>query len=289
MRRFTRNDFLAVPPEFHGPGTHGVQSHPGFHTAEQPETTYAYAQVKVVPDDLDEELAELGPAGVRLDDYPVVVTLDMQGLESHVDYDAVKTVKPQIVDLARELVRAAPEDMLDELQGYAEYGTIESDTPDSVVGWLFAVGSPVMQDPSGALLGVAEEQANPERFIRDLAAEKVSDEALAEITGQYRYVDDVSASRILTIDYLAPWFPRIFDWEMEDSDGELAEQLEKAGWAVVGVSDIYDFDVSPRGLLPQAFKERPHRVPRHQLPEPSRSGPRAWTPETAPSDGMMGH
>lgn len=241
MRRFTRNDFLAIPPEFHGPGTHGVASHPGFHTAQDSETTYAYAQTKVVPEDLDDELSSLGPAGICLDDYPVVVAIDMQGLEALTDYDAIEFVKPRIIDVANEVVRQDSEDLLAELESYAECGDMWRLEPETALGFIFEMGAPVMQDPSGALHSVAEQQDDPDEFIRLLAAGKVDDEVLAEITGQYRYVQDVSSDRIVSVHYLAPWFPRIFDCEIDDSAGELAEKLEQAGWAIVDQSDVNAF------------------------------------------------
>ena len=61
-----RNDFLARPEHFHGGVTGGVESHPGFHTADSVETTYAYAQQKAVPEDLD-EITTLGTESAHSD------------------------------------------------------------------------------------------------------------------------------------------------------------------------------------------------------------------------------
>ena len=114
-RRLRRNDFLARPESHAGERTMGVTSHPGFHTAERPETTWAYAQMKVVTSDLGDELSDVGPERVVLDDYPVVVALDMSGLKRHVDYDAVHFVRPKLQDIAENVVRQPSGSPLDDL------------------------------------------------------------------------------------------------------------------------------------------------------------------------------
>ena len=225
----------------------GVSTHPGFHTAVNEETTYAYAQQKVVPAEA-RDLFSLGedPAEALLDDYPVVVTLDMSGLQQHVDYDAVHFVQPRLWDLAKIIVAQAAIDgaeILDTLDEYVEYGEETKDVSDDVVHYLYEYGSSVVENPAGSLLEFAMEQTDPNEFLTRLAERKLSDEALADITGQYRYLDDVPTSRILAVHYLKPWWPAILDCELEESDAELASRLDEAGWNVLSMDIVLSDDL----------------------------------------------
>lgn len=238
--RYRRNVFEARPTEFSGQVTHGVVKYPGFHTASEPETTFPYAQYKTVPEDLHDELREAGVSGVTIDDYPVVVALNMRGMKSLVDYDAVEYVKPVLTDIAKQIVSQGG-DPMDELIDYVEGGDQnERLLPDSVMQWLFEHGTQAQLDPSGALLSCAEEQRNPSAFIVSIADGAISDERLATITGQFRYDQDVPSSRIVKVAYVQPWFPRIFKcWAGEnDKDCKLADALGENGWSTVDEDDI---------------------------------------------------
>ncbi|MBW2672224.1 MAG: hypothetical protein JRD89_02260 [Deltaproteobacteria bacterium] len=225
MRKMRRNEFQARPTDFAGGVTMGVSQYPGFHTATGEETTYAYAQQKAVSGILAGALADLTAEdvpSVRLEDYPVVVALDMAGLSPRIDYDAVHFVQPQLWDLAENIIaEAAREDIspLTALDDYVEYGEQEpAPMPDDVTDHLYQFGAAVMSDPSGALRAFAEEQDDPNAFLIRLANRQLPDEALADITGQFRYTEDVSSERVVSVAYLRPWWPRMFDWERFEHD-----------------------------------------------------------------------
>lgn len=295
MRRLRRNEFLARPATFRGGMTMGVSEYPGFHTAGSEETTYAYAQQKAVPRAVADMLMPgQAPAEVRLDDYPVVVTLDMAGFKQHVDYDAVHFVQPRLWDLANEIIRQARADGTEPLATLAEYVEFGEEsrewTPEDAVSYLYEYGSKVTEEPSSALLEFAEEQPYPNEFLRRLAARKLPDEALADITGQYRYLDDVPSERILSVGYLKPWWPDVLDWEIDEDDAALSEALEAAGWNVIGMemvlsSDLYvEGNVVYRRQIPDSARVEYHGTTYHnvrsaapelELPEP----PLPFTPD----------
>jgi hypothetical protein len=237
----------------------GVHSHPGFHTAAEPETTYAYAQQKAVPEDLDEELDEWGPSGIQLNDYPLVVTLDMKGLQRLSDFDAHAFIKERMVDEAKwiveELEYGKEEDQGDVrliARGFCESQDYTNDDAPvhsyNVIRWLYRLGAPALHDPVCALADYLETIKSKKaamRFCAELADGRVADNALAAIAGQFRYLEDVPTSRIVAVEYLRPIFPRMFDYEAPDHDEDLAGALEDAGWAV------WDFNEAVSDTIPE--------------------------------------
>lgn len=264
--RYRRNEFLASPREFHGGATMGVRTHPGFHTAAVPETTYAYAQQKVVPVGIPpgwldpQDVADV--AGITLSDYPVVVALDMQGMKRHVDYDAVHFVRPVIRDVAKSVVESSPEDPIGDLELSCWEGTEYWDSRElEVLGWLYRIGSSVVENPSCSLLSYVEEQSDPGQFMRDLADGTLPDEALAEITGQFRYTDDVPTSRVVVVEYMAPYFPLVFDYEGQDEETEqLAVQAEAAGWSILDWNDATQDSLQPE--MTTVYERKPPKSAR---------------------------
>lgn len=236
-----RNPFFARPQEFHGAATRGVATHPGFHTADQVETTYAYAQMKAVPEHVSEEV----PAEVVLIDYPVVVALNMKGLDALTDYDAIETVKPILVEVAKEVVSQPGEDPIDALQDYVEYGERQHEMLTRAYQWLFEMGAPAVMEPAPSLLSYAEAQDDPNELICALADGTLPNEALAEITGQHRYLEDVSTERIVSVIYLRPWWPEILElWPYgSDDTNPMIEELDELGWSVITDDDVGSFSL----------------------------------------------
>jgi len=157
-------------------------------------------------------------------------------------------------DIALELVREAERDglsLMEVLEQFVEMGAEpkEAAAPD-VGSYLYEYGSSVTDDPSGALLVFAEDELHPDEFLRRLAARELPDADLADITGQYRYIDDVPTTRIVAVAYLKPWWPRILDWDMNDDEGELAAQLEELGWSVLGLDDVYSGNLDAQEFVP---------------------------------------
>ena len=224
----------------------GVGSHPGFHTASAEETTWAYAQLKAVAEDIEATAEDV--CEVRIDDYPVVVALDMAGLTPLTDYDAVHFVRPRLVDEAREIMRAAESEGMSAREAAdLSWQMQESDEfyggAHSVQDWLYYTGSPASHSPLGSLSsyldGLDDDEGNA--FIAALARNVIADEALAEITGQFRYDEDVSSVRIVAVTYMAPFYPRVFDYETYGDDAAadtaLADAAERCGWSILDVND----------------------------------------------------
>lgn len=257
MKRYRRNVFLARPTKSVGPITHGVAKFPGFHTASDKDTTYAYAQIKAVPEHIDHEPDD-SLRDITLDDYPVVIAFDMSGMNAKTDYDAVETVRPLLVDVATQVVGGS-EPPIDQLLEYVESGDNgDRDTPTDAYQWLFEYGSPVVLEPSSALLLCAESHDHPNDFIYALADGSLPDDALAEITGQFRYTEDVPAKRVVEAWYVQPWWPKILE-TYDDDQMELAEQLEALNWSVIAKDDVYshqlevkEASVYKRGALKSA-------------------------------------
>ena len=252
---FVGNDFQAEPRSFAGPVTTGVAEYPGFHTAELPEITYAYAQLKAVgyregyPDELEE-------LDLPLDDYPVVVALDMSGMKALTDYDAVKMVRPAVESVAKEAVSWREDDPIEELREYVEQGDYGSrGMPATSMEWLFEAGAPVMLDPAASLLDFAEAQDDPNGFLRSVAEGSISDEALAAITGQFRYLEDVPLSRVVEVTYVKPWWPRILSDEGDDE--ELIDAVEGAGWQVFAEDDVMSGQLPSTGRPVYESSSRP--------------------------------
>ena len=245
LKRYERNAFQARPAEFAGPVTRGVAEYPGFHTASDKDTTYAYAQVKAVPESWDYDPGD-DLRDFTLNDYLVVVSLDMSGLRAEVDYDAVTTVRPILCDIARQLV-GEHEEPIDVLMSYVEEGQDWGrEIPKQAIEWLFEYGSSVTLDPGPSLFAYAEEQSDPNAFLEALASGTLPDEALAEITGQFRYTDNVSSDRIVEVWYVQPWWPNILDFERNESDGELADELETLNWSVVDMDNVFNHTLNEK-------------------------------------------
>lgn len=234
---YRRNDFQSKPKQFRGSPTMGVYRYPGFHTAASMVTTFAYAQIKAIGHEAD-------VSDPFVDDYPVIVELDMNGLAQLPDYDAIDLAYPVIVFLAKQVIRESEESgksAIDILYEYAEFGEQQELPPiEETIQLLFTVGASAVNDPIHALLNVAREKPNPDDFILRASKKKMTDAELMEVVGQYRYDQDVSSERIIKVYYLKPWWPEFIDWE-EDED-EVAEELESIGWIVLGTDDAYSND-----------------------------------------------
>ena len=241
MRKMRPNEFLARPRDFRGGVTMGVQQFPGFHTAENEETTYAYAQQKVAPETVG-RVAPEDVADYLIDDYPVVIELDMSGLPRLTDYDAEHFVRPKLLQLGQHIASEAArsdQSLAEILEEHVEFGEDQRDwMPSTAVEYLYHYGASVTEEPSAALLKVADDSGQPEEFLRRLADGQLSKNDLASITGQYRYLVDVPTGRISAVYYLKPWWPDVLDIESGFEDEELFRAVQQAGWNVIDVEDV---------------------------------------------------
>lgn len=250
-----RNAFLAKPEgKHHGPVAGGVHPYPGFHTSRDEEVAVPYAQMKVeddvdAPDDECEECEGSGcpecASAYSLPDYPVVIAVDMQGLTPEPDYDAIHLSMDVLRQTAAEALEHGGDDpvrWLDSLEALDP-----GEAPDSTMGALFYRFASTVQDPSRGLLNVLEDVSPDEAARRLQVIVEGGDEAevlAMQVIGQFRYTQDVSDDRLVSVDYMKPFWPHgVVDlYESED----MVEALGGAGWDVVTDDDLERFDASMR-------------------------------------------
>ena len=228
-----RNPFRAKPEGFHGPVTRGVEEFPGFHTACNMVIAQPYAQLKVsesLPSSVDD-------LETPINDYPVIIELDMAGIEAEIDYDAAHWFSDAVQ------VWLSVNDNFDDFESALEGDSPapELETPDSMIGALFYLSG---QSPDMAAFRLRDwlrEQKDPDAAFQNLKENGIPKSLLADVSCQYRYVEDVPAGRIVAVHYIKPVFDRLLPhYEDEDYDEEEAQRIEEAGYDVVDLSNVYD-------------------------------------------------
>jgi hypothetical protein len=266
VKRYTPNKFLARPEGHAGPTMAGVHSHPGFHTTGTIEVAACYAQAHVVTS-MGYELGE------ALDDYPAIVTLDMDGLTPLADYDAEKTLWPNIIYVLRGFFRMNPDANENNLQAWLEVDVSEGREPlgrgDSATDALFTIAGWRIESPYAALSSTIWQMPRPREgvmeFLRRLASEeeKPSADLLCALSDQYRYADDVSESRVLAVDSMRPYWPELLDYQEDESGSDRAEKIEAAGWSVLDVDDVYSEQARVVTTRVYSKRSRPKRPEYH--------------------------
>ncbi len=247
-----QNPFLAKPVKFHGHPAGGTHQLPGFHTASMRDQALPYAHQKGGAMDADRNIDEdcdecddgTCPACVsrwRIADYPVVVAVDMSGLEAEHDIDA-RHVLGNLKDAARDALES------DNPVNYFRCdGCQGSEEPHSVEVALFQSVATHEDDPSNAFASYLEDLPEDQALdaIRAVAAGgRKAAQIVMDVIGQFRYLKDVSADRIVEIYYVKPFWDSILDVQGREEDEELAEALEVAGWEVLDVDDIHNFNIN---------------------------------------------
>ncbi len=237
MRRRSRNAFQAKPKSFHGQATRGVQSHPGFHTACEMKIAQPYAMMKVeseiATDWTEPEIYK------ELNDYPVIIELDMQGLSFEPDFDALTWFKEAI-----EFFVQSSKDF-DEFSESLEFMEEDVDIPETMVESLFYLSGQSQTTAIVRFNSWLERQPDPEAAFIKVKREGCPDELLAEVSCQFRYTEDVPSDRILAVHYVQPVFNHVFphyddpEWE-EGGYEHITERIEGAGYDVVAKEHIYD-------------------------------------------------
>lgn len=230
-----RNVLLARPDgKHHGPVAGGVRPYPGFHTSWDRDVAAPYAQMKGVDevdraDDCEECDDPPCPACVEawsIPDYPVVIGVDMQGLEPLPDYDAIHLSMDALRITAREALEH--EDPIQWLQSLPSLDREE--LPDSTMGILFERFASSVADPGPSLAGVLEDLTEEEalRQLRVVAeGQKPEVEQIAmRVVGQFRYTQDVADGRVVSVALMRPFWPE----GLVRDDDELADSIADAGW-----------------------------------------------------------
>jgi len=236
------------------------------------EVAACYAQAKTVADPW-----RLHPKPERpLPDYPVIVTLDMDGLVPLADYDAEK-LWPDVRDVLREFFRMNPEAEHRHLERWLE-GDLHTERRqfargDSTLDALFRIASWRIEDPYGALRDFVDgyPSANILELLRAMSESdsRPPDEVLCALSDQYRYVEDVEESRIFVVSYMKPFWPDLLDWqeeeheEGEESDADLAGRLEVAGFSVLDIEDVDRGTAQVAAAAVYSKRSRPKRPEYH--------------------------
>jgi len=249
-RRQSRNPFLAKPEKFHGRPAGGTHQLPGFHTASDRDQALPYAHQKGGSMDADgprEDCKECDdgrcPACLsrwRINDYPVIVAVDMSGIEPEHDVDA-RYVLENLMGIAREALRS--DDPIDYFQGD---GCVESETPGSVEVALFQSMARHEEDPAGQFGSFLEDMPEDEVLgvIRSVAAGgREASRIVMRMIGQFRYLQDVPSDRIISVDYVKPIWDELLDFQGKEEDEEKAVALEANGWDVLDLDDVYSNSV----------------------------------------------
>lgn len=246
-----RNALMAFPEgRHHGPVAGGVRPYPGFHTSWDRDVAAPYAQMKAVDEVEREECGECDdppcPTCVSewsIPDYPVVIGVDMQGLEPLPDYDAIHLSMDALRIAAQEALHVgAPIHWLQNLEPLQP-----DELPDSTMGLLFARFASSVTDPGQSLAGVLEDLPDDEalRQLRAVAEGQTPEaERIAmRVVGQFRYTQDVPDGRVVSVAFMRPFWPE----GVVRDDEELVEAIAEAGWDPITWDDADtfspDFDV----------------------------------------------
>lgn len=242
--RRTHNPFLAKPTNYEGGTSIGVDTHPGFHTARDIETTLPYVYGKSGP-------ASESDAADGLYGYGGVVALDMRGYTPHLDWDAEETVIPAIADI----LDAAPS--LEDLEDLYESGDIvnEDVVRNAVQLAFFNTIGQVLEHPLD--LSLFEDEDEYARFREEVNFDNPSDWAkriIMNSVGQYRYLEDVPESRIVAAWVFQPIYPEIVDTYRDE---RLMGALEDAGWVFATEDELAWRETPSRSIQVYSADARP--------------------------------
>lgn len=187
----------------------------------------------------------------RIEDYPVVVGVDMSGFVPEHDVDA-RYVGERLVDSARDAL-----DSNDPI-GFFQHGEVQYGDPGSVEAALFQAVAHHEEDPAGAFGSYLEDLDEDEALqaIRAVAEGRPeADEILMRVIGQFRYTEDVPSDRIVSVYYVKPFWDDILDVQGDEDDEERAHALESSGWDVIDKDDVYGFSIN--GCYRRVFERAP--------------------------------
>jgi len=202
----TSMPFLANPPMSQGETYQGILEYPGFHTASTFEVAAAYAVGRILNWSTEED--EQGNHYVN--DYPVVVKLNMEGFDPKTDYDAEEMVKPALYESLKQFVDLynINSDTLDEEIEEAAYEFLEDSSmlEGDYVDWEDAKSHinqvfSYMEEPFGNFMNLSNFTDEVRNFARN---KEISQNALMEVTQQFRYSEDVGENKIVAVYYLNP-------------------------------------------------------------------------------------
>lgn len=224
--------FKADPPETRS--YLGIETYPGFHTTKDFSVAAIYALGRIVKEATEQD--ENG--NYYVDDYPVVVALDMSNHEKLTDYDAVEMVEPQLQVWLDQVVEDLPEnptdnDILNAAQNVTDTADITSDL-DQLSDPIDYLAEDAFYHFKNPLSGISGRQDFPDIVRNYIETGQIPEDVLMEATDQYRYLSDVGLDRIVRIYYITPVSTEMINW---DDKGE--EEEKWLGFDVLGDDDVY--------------------------------------------------
>lgn len=197
--------------------------------------------------------------------YPVVIAIDVTGLEPFHDVDAELIYREYLKDR----VQLELEDMLeggDDLHLIADMlfdyvdDDYQPDTPESAV-FQHSQGRASTNIVS-TILNHYHNYDEAESLVRSFVKTgKLPGDVLMELVDQRRYLDDLGEDRVYFIQAFRPWFAHLVD-EWAPNGKRVIKEAKKAGWHVVTLEDTYDYggDFHPGDI--ETLYKRPGKQPK---------------------------
>ncbi len=247
MRKVRRNALAAKPPQrFHyltqarriGGKPVNESHYEGTHSTTSFDQASAYATGTV-------EKCRCG--------YPIVIELDVSGLKALPDVDALLEAENSVHDkYARDYMRdiVADEDHIQNVIDRVNDGS-ESDSDDYARAgdsWPKAAFQDMsMVNLPSAFLSVYEDDDKAFDALKHYTETgEVSDEVLAELTTQRRWLHDFDAKRVQAVYAFKPPYEIIMEnwWEGDSEDSEETERevakIERAGYDVITEERVFE-------------------------------------------------
>lgn len=194
------------------------------------------------------------------DAYPVVLSLDVTGLDWLPDVDALIQGQAAFdhgtaLDLASELKKGVS---LGELPDRWRWGGVESECSIGDDPSCFVIENAHHYNVARAFLEYYDdEDMATDAVLRWAATSKYDERILSMLVNQRRYMGDIGLKRLVAIEAVQPWWSEVLDIYDDDSEKK-ADIIESAGWKVVSLDDITpDFRRDERKtLFEQAVGEK---------------------------------
>jgi hypothetical protein len=185
--------------------------------------------------------------------YPVILDLNVAGLEPKPDVDAMLqgyegARSPETIRSIKECL--AGKDPLVRLYDLAEeerdYQNVEATAGDPVEAFIF---ERYPLSPVVTAMDVMEDQPDAMLAMFRAWADKgvVPDKVIMAMVDQERYMQDFDLDRLLQVRAFRPWWDRVlepFEWADDSQAEQHAKAIDKAGWHFYTFDDIAGGDVS---------------------------------------------
>lgn len=179
--------------------------------------------------------------------YPVIVTLDVSGLDPLPDVDAMLK-GAEAADVMRGEFRSMRGEGRDfwEILNETDYTETEANAGDHPASFIF---EDMGRNVALAIEGYAEDIGADPQDVLDTFVDtgELPAAVLTRLVGQQRYLVDFDLDRVVRIEAVKPWWHRV-EYDHDDDDAERASSL---GWHVFTLGDI-PFDEGETKVIYQA-------------------------------------